>query len=152
MAAGIAVLTARRLQVDLRLRRMSDAAFTPSVPIPSLQTSASGMALSMGVFSNLRYQLVGGIDRYLFDHAEHLWPYLAASSAFRGVSTIYGNETRLHFQVRACLPPRRCAAPCAFCSMAPGSAGSACPGVSGLMTEGVPRCCVWQLLPVAASF
>ena len=78
---------------------MSDAAFMPSVPIPSLQTSALGMALSMGVFSNLRYQLVGGIDRYLFDHAEHLWPYLAASSGFRWVSTHYGNETRLHSQV-----------------------------------------------------
>ena len=77
---------------------MSDATFTPSVPIPSLQTSAGGMALSMGVFSNLRYQLVGGIDRYLFDHAEHLLPYLATSSAFRCVSTIFGNETRLHFQ------------------------------------------------------
>ena len=105
MAAGTAWLTARRLQVDLRLRRMSDAAFTPSVPIPRLQRSVAGMALSMGVFSNLRYQLVGGIDRYLFDHAEHLWPYLAASSAFRGVSTVYGNETRLHFQVRSWLLP-----------------------------------------------
>ena len=100
---------------------MSDAAFTPSVPIPSLQTSASGMALSMGVFSNLRYQLVGGIDRYLFDHAEHLWPYLAASSAFRWVSTIYGNETRLHFQVCSCLPAPRGAAPCGFCNMSFGS-------------------------------
>ena len=105
MASGQALLTASRLQVDLRLRRMSDGAFTPSVPIPSLQTSAVGMALSMGVFSNLRYQLVGGIDRYLFDHAEHLWPYLAASSGFRWVSTIYGNETRLHFQVCSWLLP-----------------------------------------------
>ncbi len=79
---------------------MKDAAFTPSVPIPSMQKSAYGMAMSMGVFSNARYQLVGGIDRYLFDHAEHLIPYLAASTAFRWVSTKFGNETRLHFQVR----------------------------------------------------
>lgn len=78
---------------------MSDPAFTPSVPIPSLPKSATGMALSMGVFSNARYQLVGGIDRYLFDHAEHLLPYLGASTAFRWVSTKFGNETRLHFQV-----------------------------------------------------
>ena len=79
---------------------MKDAAFTPSVPIPSMQKSAYGMAMSMGVFSNARYQLVGGIDRYLFDHAEHLIPYLAASTAFRWVSTKFGNETRLHFQVQ----------------------------------------------------
>ena len=78
---------------------MSDASYTPSVPIPSLQKNAFGMAMSMGVFSNARYQLVGGIDRYLFDHAEHLWPYLIASGIFRGVSTKFGNETRLHFQV-----------------------------------------------------
>lgn len=79
---------------------MSDATFTPSVPIPSMQSSAVGMALSMGVFSNARYQLVGGIDRYLFDHAEHLMSYLAASTAFRWVSTNFGDETRLHFQVQ----------------------------------------------------
>ena len=84
---------------------MKDAAFTPSVPIPSLQKSAFGMALSMGVFSNARYQLVGGIDRYLFDHAEHLVPYLGASMAFRGVSTGFGTETWLHVQVWLGLAP-----------------------------------------------
>ncbi len=86
-------------------RRQWDPSFTPSVPIPELRTSATGMALTMGVFANGRYQLLGGIDRYLFDHSNFLLPYLGMSTAFRAVSTWFGQETRLHLQVRdTCLP------------------------------------------------
>lgn len=87
------------VQAEVKLRRLRDPEFAPSVAIPNLRTSATGLALSMGVFSNARYQITGGIDRYLFDHAQHLIPYLTISSAFRALSTCFGQETRLHLQV-----------------------------------------------------
>ncbi len=43
-------------------------------------------------------QMVAGIDRYLFDHANYLWSYLAASGAFRAVSTTLGDQTRHYLQ------------------------------------------------------
>lgn len=42
--------------------------------------------------------MVAGIDRYLFDHANFLWSYLAASGAFRAVSTAVGDQTRRYLQ------------------------------------------------------
>jgi len=90
-------------QLDVMVRRQFDPSFSPSVAIPELRTSATGMALTMGVFANMRYQLLGGIDRYLFDHSNFLLPYLGMSTAFRAVSTWYGQETRLHLQVRQLL-------------------------------------------------
>ena len=89
------------MQVDLRLRRMRDPGFTPSVPIPDMRTSAGGLAVTMGAFTNVRFQIVGGIDRYLFDHSNYLVSYLALSTAFRAASTWIGQPTRLHLQARA---------------------------------------------------
>lgn len=93
--------TAPHVQVDLRLRRMRDPGFTPSVPIPDMRTSAGGLAVTMGAFTNVRFQIVGGIDRYLFDHSNYLVSYLALSTAFRAASTWIGQPTRLHLQARA---------------------------------------------------
>lgn len=42
--------------------------------------------------------MVAGIDRYLFDHANYLWSYLACSGAFRAVSTTVGDQTRRYLQ------------------------------------------------------
>lgn len=42
--------------------------------------------------------MVAGIDRYLFDHANYLWSYLAASGAFRAISTTVGDQTRRYLQ------------------------------------------------------
>jgi len=88
--------------VDLRLRRLRDPGFTPSVPIPDMRTSAGGLAATMGLFTNVRY---------LFDHSNYLFSYLALSTAFRAASTWIGQPTRLHLQARparpappACLP------------------------------------------------
>ncbi|EIE24610.1 hypothetical protein COCSUDRAFT_40961 [Coccomyxa subellipsoidea C-169] len=92
-------------QLDVMARRHWDPSFTPSVPIPELRTSATGMALTMGVFANARYQMLGGIDRYLFDHSNFLLPYLGMSTAFRAVSTWFGQETRLHLQGLPVKPP-----------------------------------------------
>ena len=87
------------LQAALAIRRMSDPAFSPAVPVPELRASMGGAALAMGAFSNARYQIVGGVDRWLFDHSTYLIPYLAVSTVFRTVSAWSGQQTRLHLQV-----------------------------------------------------
>lgn len=92
---------------------MRDPGFTPSVPIPDMRTSAGGLAVTMGVFTNVRFQIVGGIDRYLFDHSNYLASYLALSTAFRAASTWIGQPTRLHLQARA-----RSVQGCAGCTAA----------------------------------
>jgi hypothetical protein len=98
---GVVADNAHALQMELKLRRLQDPDFTPSVPIAELRNSATGVALSMGIFSNARYQIVGGVDRYLFDHSNYLIPYLLTSTVFRTLSAWNGQETRLHMQVRA---------------------------------------------------
>ncbi|KAL6777477.1 CGL34 [Auxenochlorella protothecoides x Auxenochlorella symbiontica] len=80
------------------LRRARDPTYAPSVPVPALGKSALGAAAAMGVFANARYQVIAGVDRYLFDHAAYLWSYLAASGAFRALSTHLGDQTRLYLQ------------------------------------------------------
>ncbi|EFN57777.1 hypothetical protein CHLNCDRAFT_20786 [Chlorella variabilis] len=85
-------------QAAVAVRRASDPAYTPSMPVPSVQQSALGFAAAQGIFGNLRYQMVAGIDRYLFDHASFLWSYLGASGAFRTLSTTMGDQTRRYLQ------------------------------------------------------
>jgi hypothetical protein len=65
------------------------------------------MAISMGVFSNLRYQTIAGVDRYLFDHSNHLFSYLMSSSVVRVASNWVGEPTRLALQGLPVDPPRR---------------------------------------------
>jgi hypothetical protein len=85
-------------QAAVALRRQRDPSFQPSMPVPSVQQSALGFAAAQGIFANVRYQMVAGIDRYLFDHANYLWSYLGASGAFRAVSTAVGDQTRRYLQ------------------------------------------------------
>ena len=67
--------------------------------MPGLARSTQGMALSLGVFSNLRYQAASGIDRVMFERFAWLPAYLAASTVFRAASHIVGQPTRLWLQV-----------------------------------------------------
>ena len=69
-------------QAAVVVRRRCDPAFSPSMPVPSVQQSALGFATAQGTFGNLRYQLVAGIDRCLFDSptSGFTWPFRASSS------------------------------------------------------------------------
>lgn len=44
-------------QAALAVRRKSDPAFQPSMPVPSVQQSALGFAAAHGIFANVRYQV-----------------------------------------------------------------------------------------------
>lgn len=79
-------------------RATGDADFVPSTPVPDLWRSSFGMAASLGLASNLRYQLISGADRWLFEHGKYLAPYLASSTLMRVVSNRVGEETRLFLQ------------------------------------------------------
>ena len=67
--------------------------------MPSLAASSSGLAATLGLCANARYQVIGGIDRYLFDRCSMLWVYLIFSGAIRLVSNRIGEPIRLHLQV-----------------------------------------------------
>ena len=47
----------------VRLRQMQNPDFQPAVPVAGFQRSSLGMAASMAVFANGRYQAVSGMDR-----------------------------------------------------------------------------------------
>lgn len=85
-------------QAAVAVRRTSDPSFQPSMPIPSMKQSALGLGASLGVFANVRYQMIAGFDRYLFDHANYLWSYLTLSGFLRTASTYIGDQTRVYLQ------------------------------------------------------
>mmetsp|Transcript_35563 Transcript_35563/g.100668 ORF Transcript_35563/g.100668 Transcript_35563/m.100668 type:complete len:499 (+) Transcript_35563:398-1894(+) len=80
------------------IRQLKDKKFEPSVPVPSVSRSALGLGAFAGLSCNFRYQMIGGAERYLFDHSQFLWSYLAVSSALRTASQYVGNSTRLVWQ------------------------------------------------------
>jgi len=85
-------------QAAVAIRRRSDPNFEPSMRVPSVKQSAIGMAASLGLFANMRYQIISGFDRYLFDHANYLWSYLTLSGLLRAASTHIGDQTRVYMQ------------------------------------------------------
>ena len=112
-AASGAVMSAGG-SAALAIRRRSDPGFQPSVPVPELGRSAQGMALSLGAFSNLRYQAVSGIDRVLFERGPWLWANLATTTALRAAAHLVAQPTRLFLQVgTASMQLKGC---CAICS------------------------------------
>ncbi len=77
------------------LRQRADPSYQPSVPPPRLAAAAGGLGAFMGISSNVRYQLVAGMDTYLFCHSNFLWSYLALSGVMRVVSNAVGADLRL---------------------------------------------------------
>lgn len=85
-------------QAAVAVRRSSDPSFKPSMPVPSVKQSALGLGASLGIFANVRYQMIAGFDKYLFDHANYLWSYLTLSGFLRTASTYIGDQTRVYLQ------------------------------------------------------
>jgi len=99
MTAGQRALTA--------IRRRGDPNWQPAVRTPELRNSSLGMAASMGLFANGRYQIISGVDRYLFGHSNYLMSYLIASGIVRIASNRFGEPTRLTLQGLPVSAPRR---------------------------------------------
>jgi len=80
------------------IHKKADPNFEPSVPVPSVGRSSGGMAAYFALNANIRYQLLGGIDRYLFDRSNFLWTYLGISGAARFASQQVGELSRPWWQ------------------------------------------------------
>lgn len=52
---------------------------------------------ALGCCLGRRYQMVAGMDRYLFGHSNFLWSYLLATSVVRTASHAVSQQSRLHF-------------------------------------------------------
>lgn len=57
--------------------------------IPSLSTHALGYGAFLGLYANLRYQLLYGIDRAMFNHFDVLGVVLCFTTALRYGWSIY---------------------------------------------------------------
>lgn len=75
-------------------RKYVDPSFEPSVPIPEVARSSAGLAAFFAVSANTRYQLIGGMDRYLVAHSNFLWTYLGLTGVARALSCQVGELHR----------------------------------------------------------
>ncbi|KAJ3671717.1 hypothetical protein LUZ60_007796 [Juncus effusus] len=65
-----------------------------SVAIPSVSSHAIRYGAFMGLFANLRYQALCGLDRAMFDQFDVLGVYLFLSTALRTMNTYIGEKSR----------------------------------------------------------
>ena len=57
-----------------------------SVTIPTVSTNALGYGAFLGLYANLRYQLLSGFDRAMISHFDVIGVALFFSTALRSVS------------------------------------------------------------------
>jgi len=79
------------------LRRTKDPSFEPALPVPAPQQAALAMGAHLGFFSNFRYQLIGGMDRWMQMMLASLPTHLVCTSSVRFLNTQVGDQTRLHW-------------------------------------------------------
>eukprot|EP00197_Chlamydomonas_leiostraca_P002373 CAMPEP_0202858132 /NCGR_PEP_ID=MMETSP1391-20130828/788_1 /ASSEMBLY_ACC=CAM_ASM_000867 /TAXON_ID=1034604 /ORGANISM="Chlamydomonas leiostraca, Strain SAG 11-49" /LENGTH=566 /DNA_ID=CAMNT_0049537017 /DNA_START=145 /DNA_END=1845 /DNA_ORIENTATION=+ len=100
--SGVGLLTGTATSLlssaAVAIRKKSNPEWEPSVAVPSLQRSSGGLAAYLALNANVRYQLIGGLDRILFDRTNFLWTYLAMSGTARLVSNQVGELSRPWWQ------------------------------------------------------
>eukprot|EP00210_Caulerpa_lentillifera_P002488 g2385.t1 len=89
---GIGTIGVRDLVVFAH--RKMDPDYKPSCQSESLSRSIVGLSLFYGLHAHTRYQLVGGIDRYFFDHSNYLWSYLTTTGLCRLVNAFIAETHR----------------------------------------------------------
>jgi hypothetical protein len=104
LAGGATTLAS---QAAVALRQRNDPEFAPSVPVPELARASGGLAAFFAVNANTRYQLLGGMDRYLFGHSNYLWTYLGFTGVARLVSNAVGELSRPVWQGLTTTPAAR---------------------------------------------
>lgn len=66
-----------------------------SVTVPSTTTYALSYGTFLGLYANMRYQTMCGLDHVLFNHFDVLGVYLFFSTAFRTMNTFVGETSKL---------------------------------------------------------
>lgn len=104
-------------QAAVALRRRRDPAFEPSVAPASIGRSSGGLGAFFALNANVRYQLLGGLDRLLFERSNYLWAYVGATLVARAASSRIGELSRPWWQglpdAQALAAQRAAAAPAA---------------------------------------
>lgn len=90
--------TSLMAQGAVALRQRSDPTFQPSVAIPSVGQSSAGLAAYFAINANTRYQLIGGMDRFLMERCKSITSYLGISAATRALSQGVGELSRPWWQ------------------------------------------------------
>lgn len=90
--------TALASQLAVNLHQKADPEYVPSVPVADAGRSSAGLGAFFAVNANTRYQLLGGMDRYLFNHTNYLWTYLGFSLISRGMFAGVGEMSRPWWQ------------------------------------------------------
>ena len=72
----------------LKSRKVNNSALIGrlSVTIPTVSTNALGYGAFLGLYANLRYQLLSGFDRAMISHFDVIGVALFFSTALRSVS------------------------------------------------------------------
>lgn len=83
-----------------------DSNYEPSYDPPSISKMAMGWTLFCGLHVHLRYQILGGVDRYFFDHSNYLWSYLMAMGICRVTTSVFCEGQRLKWTGLSTLPTR----------------------------------------------
>lgn len=100
--SGVGVLTGTATSLlssaAVAIRKRANPEWEPSVAVPDVGRSSGGLAAYFALNANVRYQLLGGLDRFLFDRTNFLWTYLAMSGAARVVSNQVGELSRPWWQ------------------------------------------------------
>jgi len=89
------------------IHKRVEPGFEPSVPVPELGRSAAGMGAYFALNANTRYQLIGGMDKYLFERANMIWAYVGMTTLYRLVSNRVGEASRPWWQGLPTEPAKR---------------------------------------------
>jgi hypothetical protein len=90
--------TALASSAAVSLHQKADPEYQPSLASPDVARSAGGLGAFFAINANTRYQLLGGMDRYLFGHSNFMWTYMAMSAIARSMFTTVGEASRPFWQ------------------------------------------------------
>lgn len=79
------------------LRRLGNPNYESSTPVPSIPVSALGYGAFMGVSSNLRYQLLAGLDRAMSNNFNSMGLVVTSNVLFRWLNIRLGESSRLQW-------------------------------------------------------
>jgi len=82
-------------QALLKSHQAKDPEFAPAVPVPDIKTQALGMGAFLGLSCNMRYQLIGGADRWMTERLTSMTSGLTATALARIANNQVGDSTRL---------------------------------------------------------
>lgn len=94
-------------QAAVAVHKRVDPSFEPSVPVPQVGRSSAGMGAYFALNANTRYQLIGGMDKYLFERANSLWAYVGMTALYRVISNRVGEASRPWWQGLPTEPTKR---------------------------------------------